>query len=119
MNDVINDKLTLLINPSEVRVYDMFEDDQSVLIKLKNGSTRIVTCKLEVTLPEDIVAYIHDNDDIREKYSEEFTIMPDGEHNVYVFLSNESDEDRTEKMQVSVLSDANDLTGEVKLHVLT
>ena len=112
--------LEMFFNPEKLMVYDIFEDDNGLALVIRNNTETVLEgVSLELTLPKDIVAYINDNDDIRDKYTETFILPLKGEKVVYVFLSNESDNDSTELMKVKVCVGNESVEGEVILHVLT
>ena len=122
MADVLmeTNSLTLLVNPKQVRVYDTFEDEDSITIIVKNKTSVPITGLLmELTIPKDIVLSIDDNDDIREAYSMNFMLEPNGEKVIYVFPTNESETDATENLHIRIVTGTGNLEGDAILHILT
>jgi hypothetical protein len=96
-------KLSLLVNPLQIRVYDRFEEDYQLLIKVTNQLNEEVNCILELIIPFDIIVRIDDNDTIRNKHNISFTLRRNEERTYHLFLRSERDSDSIEELKVNLI----------------
>ena len=114
------DSLKLFVNPKQTRVYDTFEDENSITILIMNKTAAPITGLLmDLTLPKDVILSIDDNDDIREVYSMNFMLEPNGEKAIYAFPTHEAESDSTEKLHIRIVAGTGNLEGDAILHILT
>ncbi len=95
-------KLELLVNPTQLSVYDSYDEmDTPVLVKIENKTKEEVNVVLYMQLPEKVHCKIGD-DEYTNLYSDEVTISPK-KHKVFFFYFRHSrDEPDLEKIKLVV-----------------
>jgi len=77
-------KLELLVNPTQLNVYDSYDEmDTPVLVKIENKTKEEVNVVLEMQLPEKVHCKIGDNE-YTNLYSDELRIQPK-KHRIFFF----------------------------------
>ena len=110
--------ISLLVNPIRCTVTENYEDEYQVLVRIKNNLENTISCSIEMSIPQDIVVSIYDNE-FRDIYNKKITLEKDGLYYLYLFLKSEKESDSIENMNIRLVHRMGKIEEKVVLFIRT